>query len=248
MPRRRRSLPGERESRKVLRDRIRAWWLAAVAGQVDQSYPIHGTDLTTRVEDDTLVISGTVPSKGDLREIERETQHLIGHGVAHIRNDLKVVPQTSDARGLLAQTLLATYASAEQAGYAAGYLEGHATLKPLLFRLIPPDDPARARAQLRAALPCAYWREAESALGAGQALLLVMVDELDAFTARELLEEETSSLNVLILPPEAIGAAEAVRAGLRAAEASRRGPTPGDHNGDTVRRKTRDAEAALHEH
>jgi hypothetical protein len=85
-------LPGERESREALRDRIYAWWLAAVAGQVDQSHPTHGTNLSTYVESDTLVISGSVPSERELREIEGETQHLIGHGVAHIRNALRVVP------------------------------------------------------------------------------------------------------------------------------------------------------------
>lgn len=241
-------LPGERESREVLRDRVHAWWLAAVAGQVDQSHPIHGTDLTTRVEDDTLIITGTVPSERDLHEIERETQHLIGHGVSHIRNELKVVPQTTDEPGLLAQTLLATYDSADQAGFAAGYLEGHATLKPVLLRLLPPDDRQAARARLHAVLPAAYWHDAESVLADERALLLVIVDELDAFQARELLEEETNSRDVLVLPPEPMRLVATAHAALNAADAAiRSGATAGDHKGALARHKTRTAEGAVHE-
>jgi hypothetical protein len=188
--------------RRVLRNAVRSWWSAVVAGQVDHSHPLHGPDVQGRIEDDTLVITGRVRSESDRAEVEREIEHLIGHGVSRVRNELQVAAESQEEKGLLAQTLVGVFATEEQAGYAAGYLEGHAHFRPQAMAVVAPNDPHNPVARAHALLPEAYWQDAEQALSAGQTLVIAVVDEVDAFKARELLEEETRSVRIQVLPPE----------------------------------------------
>jgi hypothetical protein len=53
---------GEEKALDVMQDRVHAWWTAVLAGQADQSHPVHGTDVKARVEGNTLVISGHYPA------------------------------------------------------------------------------------------------------------------------------------------------------------------------------------------
>jgi hypothetical protein len=193
---------GEAESREILRTRVRAWWLSVLAGQAGEAHPVQGSRVKARLEGETLVITGTVPSEADRREIEAEVEHLRGHGVARVQNELEVAPDVADQHGLLVQTLMATFETAEQAGFAEGYLEEHAHIRPRWMTVIAPDGDQAGRDAVHAALPQAYWDDAEKALAAGRALLLVTVDETEAFRARELLDEETHSLMTVALPPE----------------------------------------------
>lgn len=255
MPRRRKDakaeparLPGEAIARKDLRERARAWWIAVIAGQADQSHPVHGNDVRAHLDGDTLVVAGTVASPDEREEIEREIEHLrLGPlGVARVRNELQVAEGHQEERGLLAQTLTATFATEEQAGFAAGYLEGHAQFHPDLVRTISPGNPKRARALVAALLPEALRQEAEAALAAGQFFLVVTVDEVDAFRARELLDEETHSMQTLVLPPEPAEQVERLRAALRDAE----GHVAGDareERAERTRTRVREHEQAVHD-
>ncbi|GAC1447979.1 MAG: hypothetical protein PVSMB4_04390 [Ktedonobacterales bacterium] len=241
--------PGAEESLEIIRDRTRAWWTSVLAGQVDQSHPVHGTEVNARVEGDTLIITGKVPAESDLHEIQREAHHLRGHGIAHIRSELQVVPETMEEKGVLVQTLLGVFETAEQAGFAAGYLEGHAHIQPDLMRVVAPDDPDGGTALLHAILPAAYWEDGERALEAGRALLIVTVDETQAFKTRELMEEETRSLRMVILPPEP---ARNVRTANRAAahtEAAvgRSGSSGMNERADKARQDALRKEGAIHE-
>ena len=195
---------GERdESRAVLSDQSRAWWTSVLAGQIDAPHPVHGANLKARIEDDTLVVSGAVPSEEDLQAVTAETEHLKGHGITGVRNELEVVPVVTDQGGLLSQTLVGIFENGQSAGFAEGYLREHAHVREQLMKLITSGEQADGRAALQAVLPEAFWEDATKALDDGQALLIVTVDETEAFKTRELLDEETRSLRTLILPPEA---------------------------------------------
>jgi hypothetical protein len=248
----------EQQSLDVVRERIRAWWAAVLVGQTTEPHPVHGEDVRARMDGGTLIITGKVASARDRRTIAREADHLKGHGVARIRNELTVAPETPDRRGVLAQTLIAFYANPDQAGFAAGYLEGHALIPARILTILDSDraDADAGLEQLRALVPRAYWRDGEAALGARQTLLVLMVDELDAFKARELLEEETQSLRLLVLPPEPARAPEQVEHLLRGAgRATARTPAnkaPGKAPGNTsraaqARQRAREREAAVHD-
>lgn len=245
MPRKR-NVPGEKESADLLRDRTRAWWMAVIAGQVDQSHPTLGTDVNARVEGDTLIISGQVPSQSDRREIAREVEHLKRHGISHIRNELRVVREQGDGKGVLVQTLLGVFDSEEQAGFAAGYLEGHAQLTPAVLQVITPQGPGDAKGMLRALLPKDYWNDAEGELKEGCSLLILIVDETDAFKASMLLGEETRSLRTLVLPPEPARAAEQARRAL-AAVATPRGARSMAERAAKAHKRTLEDESAVHD-
>ena len=72
---------GEQASLEVVRDRTKAWWTAAIAGQLEQSHPVYGTDISASVEDGVLVVKGVVPSDQDRHDVEQEIQQLKGSGV-----------------------------------------------------------------------------------------------------------------------------------------------------------------------
>lgn len=233
-------------SLEVLPDSTRAWWTSVLTGQLDASHPIHGTNLKARLEGDTLIVSGTVATEADREEIEAETEHLKGHGITTVRNELEVVPEVTDEAGLLVQTLIGIFENAELAGFAEGYLGGHVHVRQQMLNVVTPDSAENGRATLRALLPEAFWKEAEKALDEERALLILTVDETEAFKARELLDEETRSLRTLVLPPEAAGntvsAQRSLEQVMRASEAP-----PADERVEGARRQALRSEEAIHE-
>jgi hypothetical protein len=237
---------GEQESFEVLRDRVRAWWTQVLAGQVDQAHPVQGANLKARLDGDTLVISGTVPSEADRRQIDDEVAHLRGHGVDAVRNELKVEPRGDERPGLLVQTLIGTFETAEQAGFAEGYLQGHAHVDPQHMLVIAADADEAAHTALRAVLPEAYQEKVKQALAAGRSVLIFTVDETEAFQARELLDEETRSLQTIVLPPEPAERSHMIRAGLRRGASTRR--SEGMRRADSAKARAVSGEGRWHEH
>ena len=193
---------GEEESLEILRDRTRTWWLSVLAGQAESSHPIHGARIKATVRDGVLTLSGTLTSEEDRRDILSEADHFKQSGVSEVIDELKVEAENAGSTGLLVQTLIGVFENRDQAGFAEGYLEGHAHITPDVMKVIAQDG-EDAGATLHAIVPAAWISDAEQALGAGRALLIVTVDETQAFKARELLDEETNSLRTLVLPPEA---------------------------------------------
>lgn len=195
--------PGEDESLKMIGDRVGAWWTSVIAGQADQPHPIHGTKIAAKVESDTLVVRGKVSSQADLDEVREEIEHLAGHGVAHVRVEVEVEEANTREKGLLRQTLVGAFDTEELAGFAAGYLEGHAHVPREAMLLVEADggDAPQDRAALDYLGP-PYADQVRATLDAGRTVLIVSVDEVDAFRVRELLDEETRSLETLVLPPQ----------------------------------------------
>ena len=234
-----------RKPAKLQRTRTQAWWTSVLAGQVEQSHPTYGTDIQARTEGDTLVITGVVPSEREREHIEREVEHLRAHGVAHVRNDLRVVSHADEQEGLLAQTLIGIFETEEQAGYAVGYLQGHASFRPKLLKILAPDATPDPTATLRALLPAASVPDAQRLLSEGKTLLIVLVDEVDAFAARELLDEETRSVQTLVLPPEPMRNAALAEHSLQESEAFA-GGSDLSAGADGARKRGLDEENALH--
>jgi hypothetical protein len=238
--------PKSEERLDPLGDSTRAWWTSVLTGEVDSAHPIHGDSLKTRLEGETLIISGTVSTEEDRAAIGAETEHLKGHGVTTIRNGLEVVPELNDQKGLLTQTLIGVFENAELARFAQGYLQGHAHVHPQLLQVISPDPEADGRAALRALVPELYWEDAEKALDQGRGLLILAVDETEAFKARELLDEETRSLRTFILPPEATGNIASAQQSLDRVTQDSENQTA-DQRMEAARQAALRREAALHE-
>ncbi|HZQ37653.1 MAG TPA: hypothetical protein VFD32_17100 [Dehalococcoidia bacterium] len=240
-----REATGEQESLEVLRDRVRAWWTQVLAGQIDQAHPVQGGSVKAHLDGDTLVITGSVPSEADRQAIAAEVEHLRRNGVNAVRNELKAAPRDDEQPGLLVQTLIGAFETAEQAGFAEGYLQGHAHVDPRRMLVVAADADEDARAALRSVLPNAYQQKAQQALAAGRSVLVVTVDETEAFQARELLDEETRSLETIVLPPEPIERSPMIHAGLQRGAGSRR--TAGMQRADAAKAEAAGAEERRHE-
>lgn len=194
------------ETEDVLRDQVRAWWVSVLAGQVDQSHPTYG-DVSAKVEGDTMVLRGQVPTVADRAEVEHEVEHLLGQGVEAVRNELTVKPEAEveEERGLLSQTFIAAYDAPAGAKFAAGYLREHLHGRTAAISVITPDD---GEGEIAGLVPADYLEDARALLKDGRSLVVVTVDETEAFAARELLDEDTRSLQTIVLPPQAGNAAE----------------------------------------
>jgi hypothetical protein len=188
----------------LLRERRRGWWVAVLAGPVDEPYPVPGAEITATLDGDTLKVAGTLPTEEDRRALQEDVRALRAAGVARVELDLAVVPEAAErpATGGWRQTLVATFESAGQAHFAADWLRGQGQLQSAELHLVDPEAPDT----LRGLLPAEYVDDVLSDLAAGRAVLIVTVDEADAFQARELLDEDTRSLQTVVLPP--VGSSE----------------------------------------
>src|SRR5207249_1724524 len=93
------------------------------------------------------------------------------------------------------------FGSRDAAVFAAELLRSHRDLSPRVELLERAD---RRRPAFRTSVPPAFRDQAGEALAGGHTLLVLTVDEVDAFTVRDLLEQETRSLATLSLPPHPV--------------------------------------------
>jgi hypothetical protein len=180
---------------------VREWWRSVLTGQTAAPHPIFGADLNAKIDGETLIVSGTVTSEDHHRELLSETARLKAAGIDEVRDEVEVVPDSAGKPGLLTQTLVGTFENAELARVALDYLKAEVEVRKQELCLIDPRAD-EARSLLRAHLPQDYWKDAEKAIDDGHALLIVSVDETEAFKAREVLDEDTRTLETLVLPPE----------------------------------------------
>jgi hypothetical protein len=194
----RRSSPAtapDQDSFDPLQARTEAWWAGVIAGQTDQSHPVHGQAVDARLQDGVLTLKGTVSDQADIEILLTQAGRFKDQYFTEIDNQLSVA-ESGDRPGRLVQSLVSTYESPEQAHFAAELVRGH--LKDALAGL-QVVEPGRS---VRDLLPESFWTEAKEAMDAGRMLLLITVDENAAFAARQLLEEETRSHSTIALPPQ----------------------------------------------
>jgi hypothetical protein len=105
------------------------------------------------------------------------------------------VKRRDDVHGVLDQTLIAAFANLEVAEYALAFIREHSRVKLQEAAVVKSDlDPALDRIGEFAA-------DARKALAEGDGILIMRVDETDAFEARELLDEDIRSLWTMAMPP-----------------------------------------------
>ena len=135
-------------------------------------------------------------SKNAQEKLRAEILTLNEGGIRQVRFKVKVVEPHGD-RGVLKQTIMAFYTNAQQTRMAERYLEGHPGVRPGRVEVL---DEQSVGAALRE-LAHAWRRELSAGFKRGKSLLLVEVDEVEAFRAIELLDD-TKSLEILVLPPK----------------------------------------------
>jgi hypothetical protein len=100
--------------------------------------------------------------------------------------------------GILEQTLISAFPSRDAAEFARDFVIRHSRVVPKLSEII---DPSQA-GKLRALMPDDFVPDARRALDGGHALLILTVDETEAFRVRELLDEDTRSEWTMGAPPQ----------------------------------------------
>lgn len=177
--------------------RINSWWAAILAGQVDEPHPIHGADLDVAFKRGTLYLSGELVSEGDRDKVVGEASSYVGKGIDEVDAKHLIVTKTKEKRGILDQTLIAAFADRDVAEFARAHLIDNRRVKPKLVEILDASDDAR----IRALLPEPFVADARKAFRAGDAVLILRVDEISAYRVRELLAQETRSLWTVAMPP-----------------------------------------------
>ena len=177
--------------------RIKAWWADVLAGQVDEPHPIHGTDVDVAFKGGVLRLSGQLESAEDKQSLLKEAREHVGKGVDEIDAKHLVVAKRNEKPGILEQTLIAAFANPDVAEYARSYLIERGHMEPEQVEILDSHHETEARKLL----PAPFVSDVQKAFGAGQAVLILRVDETAAFKMRELLDEETRSIWTIAAPP-----------------------------------------------
>lgn len=185
-------------------EHVMSWWIDLLEGEAEGSHPLFGNALQASLEGQTLVVGGALPSEAGRRDLERELRLVTERRGVAVRNETSVAPEGAEASGLLEQTLVAVYEQELHARLAIDQVQSNPLLGRVRIQMLQPNgdrpaDGVAASAQRHDA--STYQDEVRQALEDGQAVVVATADETAAFALRQLLDEETRSLHVLVMPP-----------------------------------------------
>ena len=176
---------------------IDAWWATVLAGDVSEPHPVFG-DVKVQLRGSRLRLSGELASDTERKDLVDQARKRIGHGIDGVDvSDLKVT-RSKEKPGILEQTLVSAFPSRDAAEFARDFVINHSRVVPKQSEIVETN---RADT-LRKLVPGDFVRVARKALDPGQALLILTVDETEAFRVRELLEEDTRSEWTVASPPQ----------------------------------------------
>jgi hypothetical protein len=176
---------------------IDAWWKAVLAGGVDEPHPVHDDDLKVSIRHGTLRLVGTLPTEEDKAELLERGRDFVGHGIDRLDAKHLKVAKRKDKPGILEQTLIAAFRNREVAELTRDYLVGIRRLRAKQLEILDRGQEDRARR----IVPAEFVDNVQRALKSGDAVLVVRVDEIDAFKVREMLAEDTRSRWTVAAPP-----------------------------------------------
>jgi hypothetical protein len=177
--------------------RIKSWWAAVLAGQVDEPHPVHGADLHIAYKGGVLHLSGELVSEADRKELLNEAGEYLDRGVDAVDAKQLTVAKRREKPGILDQTLIAAFPNREVAEFARAHLVDSRRIEPKLAEILD----SRQEGTARKLLPAAFMTDVQRAFKAGEAVLILRVDETSAFRVRELLAQETRSIWTIATPP-----------------------------------------------
>jgi hypothetical protein len=177
--------------------RTKSWWASILAGQIDDPHPIYGADVDVTFKRGKLQLTGELPSESDRKELLKEARNYVGHGIDDIDAKHLTVAKRKEKPGILDQTLIAAFPNRHVAEYASQYLVKSRRVEPKLLEILD----SHHQDKMRELLPAEFLADVQKAFDAGEAVVILTVDETSAFKARELLDEETRSLWTIATPP-----------------------------------------------
>ena len=176
---------------------IEGWWQAILAGGVDEPHPVYGDDLKVSVSHGTLRLLGMMPTEQDRTELLTRGREFVGHGIDRIDSRHLEVAKRKERAGVLEQTLFAAFRNRDVAELARKYLVEIRRLNAKQLDILDRGQ----KDKVRFLVPGDFVGDVEKALEAGEAVLVVRVDETEAFKVREMLAEDTRSRRTVATPP-----------------------------------------------
>ncbi len=186
------------DSHGAERPDVDGWWKQLLAGDVAARHPVYGDELKVKLADGRLVLWGEVPSKRDRDELVHQARERVGSDLHEYDAKGLKIRSKDERAGVLSQTMVAVYSHRDTAEAALRFVLEHSPAKPIRAVLVHGKD------QLEAEVPLELVEDARKQLERGQFLVVVEVDETEAFRARALLEEDTQSVWTLAAPPQAL--------------------------------------------
>jgi hypothetical protein len=181
---------------------VDAWWDAVLLGETDEPHPVFGQSISARIEGERLEIAGELDRKSDRDELLEQARARIGHGVGEVDASHLKLAHTSERPGILEQTLVAAFPNRETAELARKLVLERGRITPTREAIVDPGE----EDELRRLLPEEFVEDARQRIGKGNALLVLRIDETEAFKMRKLLEEDTRSTWTVATPPTLIAA------------------------------------------
>jgi hypothetical protein len=177
--------------------RVKSWWASVLAGQVDEPHPNHGADLDVAFRGGVLRLSGELGSESDRKDLLKEAREYVGRGIDRVDAEHLRVAKVKEKPGILDQTLIAAFANRDVAEFARKYLVESRRIEPKALEILDSTQEGTARQ----VVPRDFASDVQKALKAGHAVLVLRVDETEAFRVRELLSQETRSIWTVAAPP-----------------------------------------------
>jgi hypothetical protein len=143
-----------------------------------------------------LQLSGEVASDEERNRVIAEARQHVRRGVDDVDARRLRVSRRDEQVGILEQTLIAAFPSREIAEYALAYTLEHSRVKPGEDAIVESAEDQKLGSLGE------FASDAKRALEARDSILILCVDETEAFEVRELLDEETGSLWTIAMPPQ----------------------------------------------
>ncbi len=178
---------------------IQAWWAAVLNGKPAAPHPVHA-GVRARLSHGRLLLSGEVTSEAGREEVLQEAHLACAATVLEFDDRIAVRAANDEAAGILSQTVFSIFENRAEAQRAAEVLRRLSTVHTDSLAVLSEADSAALRAA-----PEAYRDEVAQALAAGRGVLIATVDETEVLALREVLDQDTSSLNTVVTPPEVTG-------------------------------------------
>jgi hypothetical protein len=177
---------------------VEAWWTAVLTGEAEEPHPVHGDRLVVRLDGTTLKLSGEVQTVRDRDELVEQARAHVGRGIDDVDSSALGVVATKEKAGVLEQVLVAAFPNRKTAELALKFVLERSRALPRQKEILTSGD---RRPRLKA-VPDGFESEVRTQLDKGRAVLVLRVDETEAFRVRGLLEEDTRSLWTVAAPPQ----------------------------------------------
>lgn len=188
-------MPGRPRSSTDGADQVADWWTRVLVGQTEVPHPVYGDAFDLKLHGGVMHVTGELASDRERQDFIREARSYIGRGLNDVDTKRLLVKRLQSTPGVLDQTLIAAFPNQALAEHALKFLRERSRVK-LKEAVTVRSEKDTVLDRLGDFVPAV-----RKALADGKGVVIVRVDEPDAFEARALLDEDIRSQWTLAMPP-----------------------------------------------